>query len=162
MGKRTPLESVATLLIKKKLTYIAIKAVIKSLWLVRTQPNKPPTDCLFSRVVKSQIVKLTTRPTNNKYQPSEAQLRHHPLTSRLQLANTPDLSALQSSFPVTSDFPLSTTQASPFPFWSPAVTLQVHLALGKGHRTERGTPLPCLTSLPLSWPAANISFLSKT
>lgn len=165
MGKQTPLESIATLLTKKKLSHILIKAVVKSLWFVspnETQLYKSSTDCLLSCVVKCQIVKLTTRPTNKKYQPSEAQLHNHPLTSHLQLINIPDLSALQSLFMVMSNFPVSIIQSSPFPFWSSEVTLQVHLALGKWHVTERGTPLQCLTSLPLSWPGVKFFLISKT
>lgn len=152
MGKQTSLESIATLLTKKKLTYILIKAVVKCLWFVSpngTHLYKSSTGCLSSCIVKCQIVKLTTRPTNKKYQPSEAQLHNHPLTY-LQLVSIPDLSALQSSFTVMSNFAVSIIQSSPFPFWSYEVTLQVHLALVKWHITERGTPLQCLTSLPLS------------
>ena len=153
MGKQTPLESIATLLTKKKLTYLLIKAVVKSPWFVSpngTQLYKSSTDCLFSSIVKCQIVKLTTRPTNNKQQPSEAQLQNHPLTSYLQLVNIPDLSALQSSFTVMSNSPVTIIQSSPFPFWSSEVTLQGHLALAKWHITDTGTPLQRLTSLPLA------------
>ena len=84
MGKQTPLESTATLLTKKKLAYILIKAVFKSLWFISpkgTQLYRSSTDCLFFCIVKCQIVKLTTRPANKKYQPSEAQLHNHPFSS---------------------------------------------------------------------------------
>lgn len=50
-GKQTPLKSMATILIKKKLTYILIKATVKSLWFInpsRTQRYKSSTGCLFS------------------------------------------------------------------------------------------------------------------
>jgi len=115
MGNQTPLESITTLLTKKKLIYILIKAVVRSLWFVSpngAQLYKSTTDCLFSCIVKCQIVKLTTRLTKKKHQPSEAQLHSHLMTSQLQLIYVPDLSALQSSFMVQSNFSASITVLS--------------------------------------------------
>lgn len=128
---------------KKKLTYILIKAAVKGLWFINpngTQLYKSSTGCLFSCMnVRLQNSLLGQNPRSNSL------LKHNYVIIHWLLIISSSVFLTLLLFRINLRSSLTSLLVS----YSP---------LGKWHITERGTPLQCLTTLPLSLSGAKNFF----